>query len=404
MRVSTALNKMLRIPGASVTEVTFAAEGVVVRLRRRAKRLRCPCGWSSRSRYDASVRRWRHLDLGANKLFLEAEIRRLRCRRCNAVRTEDVPWARPRARHTRDFEDTAAWLAQHTDKTAAKRFLRCSWKAVDDIVTRVVADHLEDGRFDDLRRIGVDELSWRRGHCYLTLVADHDRPAVVWVAEERTTQALQAFFDELGPERCERIEAITMDMSPAYRKAAAQALPNARVCFDPFHVVRMVNEALDTVFSQTAQQLGLDGRSRQRMRFALRRAEQDLSKEQRSLLLRVRRMRHALWRAWELKESFRDLYRIVESDEAAAYLTDWLRRAARSKLRPFVFLARRLRKHFHGIVAAVEIGLSNSRLEGYNATTRVIQRRGYGFPNPTALAAMIYLCCGRIEISLPMER
>jgi transposase len=402
VRVSTAFNKMLRIPGASVTSVTFGTEGVVVGLCRRSKRLRCPCGFSTRSRYDASVRRWRHLDLAANKLFLEAEVRRLTCRRCG-VRTEDVPWARPRARHTRDFEDVVTWLAQRTDKTAVARLLRCSWRAVDDIVTRVVADHLDARRLDDLYRIGVDEISWRRGHCYLTLVADHDRPAVVWVAEERTTQALQAFFDELGPERCAQIEAITMDMSPAYRKAAA-TLPNARVCFDPFHVVRLVNEALDTVFSQTAKDLNLDGRSRQRMRFALRRAEQDLSGDQRSLLRRVRRMRHALWRAWELKESFRDLYRLIEPVDAAMYLTDWLRRAARSKLRPFVFLARRLRKHFDGIVAAVELGLSNSRLEGFNAKARVIQRRGYGFPNPKALAAMIYLCCGRIEVRLPTER
>jgi transposase len=402
VRVSTAFNKMLAIPGASVTGVRFGRHGIVVTLRKRASRLRCPCGFSTRSRYDASVRRWRHLDLGANKLFLETEIRRLTCRRCRAVRTEDVPWARPRARHTRDFEDTTAWLAQRTDKTAVARFLRCSWRAVDDIVTRVVADHLDERRLDDLYRIGVDEISWRRGHCYLTLVADHDRPAVVWVAEERTTQALQAFFDELGPDRCAQIQAITMDMSPAYRKAAA-TLPNARVCFDPFHVVRLVNEALDTVFSQTSRELGLDGRSRQRMRFALRRAEQDLSKDQRSLLLRVRRMRHALWRAWELKESFRDLYRIVDPEHAAAYLTDWLRRASRSKLRPFVFLAHRLRKRFDGIVAAVELGLSNSRLEGFNAKARVIQRRGYGFPNPKALAAMIYLCCGRIEIRLPTE-
>ena len=113
MRVTTAFNKLLAIVGASVVSVTFTPEGVVVGLRRRRRRPICPCGWKGRAVYDSSTRRWRHLDLAASKLFLEAEIRRLHCRRCDRVRTEVVPWARPRARHTRDFEDVVAWLCQH---------------------------------------------------------------------------------------------------------------------------------------------------------------------------------------------------------------------------------------------------------------------------------------------------
>jgi transposase len=135
---------MLAILGANVAGVQLSPSGIVVGLRRRARRLRCPCGWSTRAVYDRSTRRWRHLDLGAARLFLQAEIRRLACRRCGRVRTETVPWARPGARFTRDFEDTVAYLAQRTDKTTIARLLRCSWEAVAAIVTRVVADHLDD--------------------------------------------------------------------------------------------------------------------------------------------------------------------------------------------------------------------------------------------------------------------
>ena len=110
MRATTAFNKMLAISGAHVTAVTFTPEGIVVDLARRAKRLRCPCGWSTRAVYDRSSRSWRGLDLGAAKLVLRAEIRRLSCRRCDRVRTEEVPWARPGARFTRDFEDVVASL------------------------------------------------------------------------------------------------------------------------------------------------------------------------------------------------------------------------------------------------------------------------------------------------------
>ena len=111
MRATTAFNKMLAIPGAGVVGVQFTPTGIVVSLRRRARRLRCPCGWSTRAVYDRSARRWRHLDLGAARLFLEAEVRRLACRACGRVRTEAVPWARPGARFTRDFEDVVAYLA-----------------------------------------------------------------------------------------------------------------------------------------------------------------------------------------------------------------------------------------------------------------------------------------------------
>lgn len=164
MRVTTAFNRMLGLPGATVTGIEFTAAGIVVRLRRRARKLHCPtCGLATSACYDRSVRRWRHLDLGATKLHLEAEIRRLHCRKCDRVVTEDVPWARAGARHTKDFEDVVAFLAQRTDKTTIAKLLRVSWEAVAPIVIRVVQTSIDDSRLDELYRIGVDEVSWRKG-------------------------------------------------------------------------------------------------------------------------------------------------------------------------------------------------------------------------------------------------
>jgi transposase len=244
VRATTAFNKMLAIPGADVAGVTFTPTGIVVALRRRGRRLHCPCGWSTRAVYDRSTRRWRHLDLGAARLFLQAEIRRLACRGCGRVRTETVPWARPGARFTRDFEDTVAYLAQRTDKTTITRLLRCSWEAVAAVVVRVVAGHLDDGRLDELYRIGIDEVSYRKGHRYLTVVADHDREgAVVWAGEGKSGATLERFFDQLGPDRTARLTAASMDLHGAYAKVTATHAPQARVCADPFHVVKLANTA-----------------------------------------------------------------------------------------------------------------------------------------------------------------
>jgi transposase len=119
VRATTACNKLLAIPGADVTGVVFTPTGIVVSLRRRSRRLRCPCGWSTRAVYDRTIRRWRHLDLGAARLLLQAEIRRLACRACGRVRTETVPWAHPGSRFTRDFEAVVVSLAQRTDTTTS---------------------------------------------------------------------------------------------------------------------------------------------------------------------------------------------------------------------------------------------------------------------------------------------
>ncbi len=246
MRATTAFNKMLAIPGAGVASVTFTPTGVIVGLRPRFRRLTCPCGFKTRATYDSSVRRWRHLDLGACHLLLECEIRRLHCPRCGRVRTEQVPWARLGARHTRDFEDVVAWLAQRVDKTTVAKLLRCSWEAVANIVGRVVADHIDDSRLDELYRIGVDEISYRKGHRYLTVVADHDRSgAVVWAKEGKKAEILKAFYDQLGDERKATLQAISLDMGGAYAQATTAEVPHVIQCVDPFHVVKAANDAID---------------------------------------------------------------------------------------------------------------------------------------------------------------
>jgi hypothetical protein len=217
-----------------------------------------------------------------------------------------------------DFEDVVAWLAQRTDKTTIATLLRCSWKAVDNIVRRVVAEHLDTSRLNGLFRIGVDEISYKRGHYYLTIVADHDTGKVVWVAKGKRGQALQDFYDALGPPGRQRIEAVSMDLGTIYRDATRRSVPDAVICFDPFHVIQIANRALDAVFS--ASRHGADGlittKQWRASRYALRAGAERLTDDQRQLLNAVRRFRYRLWRAWELKEGLRDLYRIIEPDEA----------------------------------------------------------------------------------------
>jgi len=426
VRVTTAFNKLLAVPAASVASVVFAPEGVIVGLRRRARRPVCPCGWKGRAVYDHSTRRWRHLDLGATKLFFEAEIRRLDCRRCHRVRTEQVPWARPGARHTRDFEGVVAWLTQHTDKTTVTRLLRTSWETVAGIVKRVVADHLDARRLKGLHRIGVDEVSWRKGYRFLTVVADHDRAgAVVWAGEGRTAAVLEAFYDLLGDDGCAQLEAVSLDMAPAYKAATDRRAPDARQCVDPFHVVKLTNEAIDKArrwaWNRERQAhpkpQRLTGRppkgsppspTRPRWvkhtRWALVKDPADLNDTQLDVLHTLRQERSVLYRCWQLKEGIRDLYRLRHVSDTPRHLDWWLAWACRSRIPAFVNLSRTIRANRDRILAAVELDLSNSKLEGLNSKIRLINHRGYGHHTATALIAMIYLCCGGITVQLPTQR
>jgi transposase len=418
---------MLAIPGASVRQVTFTPAGIVVDLRRRSKRLTCPCGFTATAAYDSSTRRWRHLDLGACRLLLHGEIRRLHCRRCNRVRTEHVPWARPGARHTKDFEDVVAFLAQRVDKTTVARLLRVSWEAVANIVVRVVATGVDDSRLNDLYRIGIDDVSYRKGHRYLTVVADHDRSgAVVWAAEGRKAETLKAFYDQLGEERRAKLEAVSLDMGNAYARATTDEVPHATQCIDPFHVVQLANEAIDKArrwawnLERAANPPPKRGRGRppkgsppplpntarwvKHTRWALIKDPDHLSDVQLRVLDSLRRQRSVLYRCWQLKESLRDLYRLDRPEDAATHLKRWLSWASRCRIPSFVKLAETIRAHRERIVAAAELGLSNSKLEGLNSKIRLINHRGYGHHSAAALISMIYLCCGGITVQLPTER
>jgi transposase len=408
VRVQTAFNRMLRLQGASVREVAFGGEGVIVTVAPRRRRKRCAgCGTSRGLQVrDRRVKRWRHLDLGSCRCVIECELRRLDCRRCGELALEEVPWARARAPYTRDFEDLVAWLAQQMAKTPITRLMRIGWESVGRIVERVVGDRLNEDRLDGLVWLGVDEVSYQADHRFLTCVADHQSGAVVWAAPGRNAATLRAFFDQLTTEQKRSIEAVSIDMSAGYEKAirAKTGVPHARVCFDPFHVVALGGKAVDQVrraeYNRHGRSATEHGTWVKGTRYSLLKDPENQTVSQLAKLHEVQQTNRRLYRAFLLLDQLRWLYRIPR-DQAEEHLDAWLAWASRSKLKPFVRLARTIRKHKPGVLAAIELGLSNGRLEGLNSKIRLLSHRAYGFHSANALISMIYLCCAAIQIDLP---
>ncbi len=404
MRVTTAFNRLLRLPGAAVSDVSFGVEGVIVTVRLRRRRRVCStCGQVGGRIHGRRVRRWRHLDLGASRCIIECELRRLYCRDCG-VRYEAVPWARAGSRYTRDFEDVVAWLAQQMAKTPIAGLLQVGWDTVGRIVERVVADHLDERRLARLVAIGVDEISYRRGQRYLTSVADHRSGAIVWCSPGRNAATLQAFFTELGDRR-HSLRAISIDMSGGYEKAIREHCPRAEIAFDPFHVVRLGQRAVDQVrrdeWNAHERSHTPTGRWIKNTRWSLLKAPAKQSVKQLAVLGEVQQANKAMFKAFLLKEELRLLYALEDPALAPAHLDAWLAWASRSRLQPFIRLARTIRRHRAGILAAIRLGLSNARLEGLNSRIRLISHRSFGFHSASPLIALVYLCCTDIVIDLP---
>jgi transposase len=413
VRVTTAFNMLLQLSGVNVAAVAFHADRVIVEVRLRRRRLECPrCGWLTRWRYDTQPHpsTWRALDLGVWRVVVRCRLRRLACRPCDRVTVEAVPFARHGARFTRDVEDLVAWLATRTDKTAICRLMRINWRTVGAIIERVVADELDPHRLDDLFEIGIDEVSYRKQHNYLTVVADHRTGHVVWCDEGKDTAAARRFYDALGQARSHRLRAVSMDMGKAYPKVTRKRAPQATICWDPFHVVSMATRELDVVRRQQWNRLRdtTDAATAKRFkgaRWALLKRPESLSDRQADALAALRRAGGMVWRSYRLKEALRAIFAgDLSPAEADGLLDRWCSWAQRCRINGFIKLGRTIREHRDGILAAIRLGVTNARVEGLNNRVRLITRRAFGFHSAHAAAALVMLSCGPIDLVLPHEQ
>jgi transposase len=401
MRATSLLTLLLQLKQTRVRSVFFDEEGLVADVCPTTRVPRCGCcGCKARRVYDARHRRWRHLDLAGMMLHLQYAIRRVRCRCCGVV-TEWVPWAEPSSGFTRPFEDQVAYLAQRIDKTSVSCLMRIAWRTVGSIVLRVIERVLPGDRLDGLTHIGVDELSYRRHHEYVTVVVDHLRGEVVWAHPGKNADTLKKFFTCLGPERTARLEAVTIDMSGAYIKAVTEASPQARIIFDRFHVQRLAHEALDEVRREqvrecqnTDEKAAIKG-----TRNALQKNPWNLTVDEYHKLAVLQKTNRPLYRAYLLKESLAGILDGGQVNVARRRLLEWIAWARRSRLPPFRKLANTIRDHIEGIVAYVATGMNNGRVEGLNGKVRTITRRAYGFHNPSALIGLIFLCCSGLTLT-----
>jgi len=254
-------------------------------------------------------------------------------------------------------------------------------------------------------RIGVDEISYKKGHRYITIVVDHDTGRLVWAAPGRDRKTLSAFFTALGESRCAAVTHVSADAAQWIADEVALHCPNAVRCADPFHIVAWAGDALDQVRRDTwnaARKGGMTVHARdlKGARYALWKNPENLTGRQQAKLAWVAKVNHQLFRAYLLKEQLREVF-ALKGEEGKQLLDAWLSWAQRCRIPSFVELDRRLTKHREAIDATLDHRLSNGLVESTNTKIRLLTRMAFGFKSPDAMIALAMLNLGGYCPPLP---
>ncbi|WP_164081041.1 ISL3 family transposase [Stenotrophomonas maltophilia] len=362
-----------------------------------AKRLACPaCGAADQPIHDRIKRRWQHLHFFQFRAFIHAPLPRVACAACGKTGQVQPPWARPGSGFSLVIEAFVIALCQAMPVAHVARLVGGS----DDRVWRLLRHHIDQARaredYSTVKRVGVDETSSRRGQRYITLFHDADAARLLFATPGRNAATFSEFIADLQAHGGDAgaISDLSMDMSRAFQAGAARHCPQARVTFDPFHVVALAGRALDQVRrAEVKAEPDLKG-----SRWALLKDSERWSYKQLCTMHWLQRSGLKTARAWHLKQALRRLYAAGLSPEEADHQLDrWISWARRSRLPPFKRLGATLREHKAGIIEHFRSGLTNASVEAMNAQIQAAKARAKGYATHENLIAIAYLLCAKLK-------
>jgi transposase len=386
-----------------VCDVELSHQDQEVRIhvvRRPHPRLRCPecdrvCGG-----YDTRERRWRHLDTMQYRTILIAEVPRVECAE-HGVRQVAVPWSDPGSRFTALFEALVIDWLREANVLAISRRLGLSWAQVAGIQRRAVARGLARRELRPPTEIGVDETSFQKRHEYVTVVHDIEKAVVVHVADGRKQEALEGYYEDLGPEACRALERIAMDMWAPYIAATRAKVPNAdeKIVFDKFHIAKHLGDAVDQVRRRENRELISQGSDRLKgsKYFWLQNPDR-MSASQWQEFTPLRNSRLQVARAWAIKEAAMLLWGYVRRGWAERMWMKWFAWAIRSRLEPMKRVARMIKKHWQGVMNAATTSVTNARAEAINSRIQWVKRMACGFRNRENFRNAIYFHLGGLDL------
>ncbi|MGB7621155.1 MAG: ISL3 family transposase [Terriglobia bacterium] len=361
----------------------------------------CPeCGQASPIR-DHRDRVWRHLDSCQFATYVHCEVPRVECG-AHGVRQVTVPWSEPGSQFTALLERLAIDLRRECSVQGAARILGISWDEAFGIQKRAVARGLAQKKTQPLRQLGIDETAARRGHHYLTVVADLERKQVEFVTEDRKLESIDRFYQTRPPESWEQVEAIAMDMWEPYYTSTLTHVPGAaeKIVFDRFHVMQHLGEAVDRVRRQEhGQFLKGEGESPlSKTKYLWLFSRENIPDERFEDFHSLLRKKLKVARAWMLKEMLREMWKYRYAANARRFFEEWYASAIHGRLGPIKKVARMLRAHLKNIVTYAKHRITNAVTEGINAKIQAIKKTACGFRNMEHFKIAIYFHCGGLDL------
>lgn len=345
--------------------------------------LRCPeCGTQRVLRKGSTTRRFRLIPIGSKKVWVDIAIPRIKCPVCGFTRQVRVTFADARKSYTRSFERYVLELCRHMTIQDIARHLSVSWDVIKGIQKRYLIRHFSRPRLKDLKRIAIDEISIGKGHRYLSVVLDLISGAVVFVGEGKGADALEPFWKRLRRSGAE-IDAVAIDMSPAYISAVIENLPDAALVFDHFHVIKLFNERLSKFrrYLYGHVKTAMEKEIIKGTRWLLLKNPENLNDKnnERQRLQEALELNQPLATSYYMKEELRLFWSQSDKASATDFLNGWINRASASKITLLMKFANTLKAHKRGILAYYDYPISTGPLEGTNNKIKTMKRQAYGF-------------------------
>jgi transposase len=339
------------------------------------------CGQAAGAVHQWNRRALRDLNCGSARVWINCRYRTVFCPTCGGHRVEDLEFFLPHQRVTRRLARYIYGLCTMRSVTAVADHLGLDWKTVKQIDKTFLEEAHGWTNYEGLRLLMVDEIAIRKGHQYLTVVADYETGRVLWMGPDRKTETLKAFFAGMTDGQKQALEAIAMDMWRPYITAVQEAVPHVKIVFDFFHVVQGFNQVIDEVrLSEYRQAAAADRAVYKGSKYLLLRNRQSITKpEARAHLRRLLALNETLSTVMVLKDLLKDIWGYRSWSWADRRLTEWCA-LARTVGHPAVTaFAERLERHREGILNHCDYPIHTGRLEGINNKIKVIKRMAYGF-------------------------
>jgi transposase len=370
------------IRGYEYVRTEYRSGQVIFTIQQELKTLRCEaCGSHDVQPRGRVERRFRSLPIGSRATTIVFPIPRVACEACGVVRQVEIGFADPRRTYTKAFERYALELSRQMTILDVARHLGVSWDIIKDIQKRDLSRRYAKPKLKDLRQIAIDEIAVAKGHRYVTVVLNLESGAVVFVGDGKGADALKPFWKRLRGSKA-KIQAVAMDMSPAYREAVSIHLPKAIIVYDHFHVIKLFNDRLSDLRrwlynrAEDEQKKVLKG-----VRWLLLKAPENLDaqRDEEQRLEQALKLNRPLALAYYMKEDLRQFWEQPGKRFATAFLNDWIRRARASGVHMLLKMAQTIDAHRSGLLAYYDYPISTGPLEGTNNKIKTMKRQAYGF-------------------------